>query len=128
VIDEIIGECCECGSPCTERDLVGNALESDGLGDWPKLWCGNCINRALQEEDMDENVNEVCEDSGDCEESVKKPQSAHETIERLLVVAKRKRDAAQARVESLEALLEKMDRDGAIEQSLNLIRGLNIYL
>jgi hypothetical protein len=45
---KILGPCCECGKPCTEDDMIGNAMESDGLGSWPKLWCGDCINKAFE--------------------------------------------------------------------------------
>lgn len=47
---EVLGPCCECGADCTERDLVGNGMESDGLGTWPKLWCDNCINKHLDQD------------------------------------------------------------------------------
>lgn len=33
----IEGTCCECGTPCTDHDLVG---------DW--YWCSNCIDRHLE--------------------------------------------------------------------------------
>lgn len=47
---EIIGKCCECGTGCTERDLIGNGMIQDGLGEWPRLWCSNCIDRHLNED------------------------------------------------------------------------------
>lgn len=40
--------CSECGSPCTDKDLVGNQIE---LG-FPKYWCGFCINRHLAEDEV----------------------------------------------------------------------------
>ena len=45
-MDEILGPCCECGADCTEHDMVGNQIE---LG-FPVLWCGNCINKHLDED------------------------------------------------------------------------------
>jgi hypothetical protein len=39
LMEEITGECGECGAPCTDRDLVAC---------W--YWCGVCINRALDED------------------------------------------------------------------------------
>lgn len=50
--DEIIGECCECKAPCTERDMVGNQIE---LG-FPVLWCNNCINKHLDEDKLNEDT------------------------------------------------------------------------
>ena len=46
---EILGPCCECGTDCTEHDLIGNAMMSDGLGEWPKLWCNTCVTKHLDE-------------------------------------------------------------------------------
>ena len=46
-MEEIIGECCECKAPCTDRDLVGNQID---LG-FPVLWCDTCINRHLDEDE-----------------------------------------------------------------------------
>ena len=42
----IVGPCSECGSPCTDHDLVGNQTE---LG-FPVLWCSQCINRHWEED------------------------------------------------------------------------------
>jgi hypothetical protein len=45
-------KCSECGAPCTDHDLIGNGMIQDGLGEWPKYWCGRCINYHLT---LDEN-------------------------------------------------------------------------
>jgi len=44
-------KCSECSAPCTDSDLVGNGMIQDGLGEWPKYWCKNCINRHLAEDE-----------------------------------------------------------------------------
>ena len=64
---QILGPCCECGSPCTERDLIGNGMDADGLGSWPKLWCDKCINKhrtgSLGGDQIPEDLKELYESS-----------------------------------------------------------------